>query len=122
MKAWVVFSGQADLWWLRLLKPGFRHCYVLVRDRWQWVSIDPLSHYMQIQFHTTITQSFDLPAWLRGQGMIVVETQIIEPPRKPAPWMPFTCVEAVKRFLGIQKRFIMTPRQLYYHLTKGSPR
>jgi hypothetical protein len=26
-KAWVVFSGKSDLWWLSILKPGFRHCY-----------------------------------------------------------------------------------------------
>lgn len=119
MKAWVVFSGQADLRWLKILKPGFRHCYIVLKDRWQWVSIDPLSHYTQIEFHAQVRQDFDLPAWLRGQGMVVVETTIKPPPRKPSPWMVFTCVEAVKRFLGIQKRFILTPWQLYHHLTKG---
>ena len=25
-KAWVAFCGEAELWWLRLLRPGFRHC------------------------------------------------------------------------------------------------
>ena len=119
MKAWVVFSGQADLWWLKFLKPGFRHCSVLFQDRWQWVSVDPLSHYTQIEFHGHVHRDFDLPAWLRGQGLRVIETCVNEPPHKPAPWMPFTCVEAVKRFLGIQRRFIVTPRQLHHYLTKG---
>lgn len=117
-KAWVVFSGQADVWWLKFFRPGFRHCYVLLQDRWQWVSIDPLSHYTQVQFHAQVSRHFDLPAWLRGQGMTVVETRIHVPPRKCAPWMMFTCVEAVKRFLGIQERRIVTPWQLYQFLRR----
>ena len=32
-EAWVVFSGAAELWWLRLLKPGFRHCFFEERAR-----------------------------------------------------------------------------------------
>ena len=36
---------------------------------------------------------------------------------KPAPFMLFTCVEAVKRVLGIHRRGIVTPWQLYRHLT-----
>lgn len=116
--AWVVFSGQTDLWWLRFLKTDYRHCYVLLQDRWQWVSIDPLSHHTHIEFHSHVHRGFDLPAWLRGQGMIVVETTITEPPHKCAPFMPFTCVEAVKRLLGIHCRRIVTPWQLYQYLTR----
>ncbi len=118
---WVVFTGHADLWWLKWLRPGFRHCYVLFRDRWQWVSIDPLSHYTQVEFHAHVHRDFDLPAWLRGQGMTVVQTTLAAPPRRCAPLMPFTCVEAVKRFLGIHRRLIITPWQLHHYLTqKGS--
>ena len=28
----VAFTGQATLVWLRLLRPGFRHCFVLLRE------------------------------------------------------------------------------------------
>jgi hypothetical protein len=35
---------------------------------------------------------------------------------KAAPFMLFTCVEAVKRVLGIHRRGIVTPWQLYQHL------
>jgi len=117
-KAWVVFCGHADLWWLKFLKPCFRHCYVLFQDRWQWVSIDPLSHYTQIHFHSHVHRDFDLPACLRGQGMIVIEASISEPPRQCAPIMACTCVEMVKRFLGIHQRRIVTPWQLYKYLTR----
>ena len=32
-KAYVVFTDNTDLWWLRLLKPSFRHCYLLLSGR-----------------------------------------------------------------------------------------
>ena len=37
-------------------------------------------------------------------------------PKTAAPWGPFTCVEAVKRVLGVRARFILTPWRLYKFL------
>ena len=114
-KAWVVFTGKTDLPWLRILKPGFRHCYVLLNDGERWISLDPLSNYMDVSVHHHVPAEFDLPRWLKTRGHTVVraETQRI---KKEAPWMIFTCVEAVKRTLGIHDRFIFTPWQLYRRL------
>ena len=42
-KAWVVFSGKSDWPWLKFLRPGFRHCFVIVHDGARWLSLDPLS-------------------------------------------------------------------------------
>ena len=116
-KAWVVFSGQTDLAWLRLLKPGFRHCFVLLNDGQRWVTLDPLSNYMEVAVHHYVPPEFDLPRWLAARGFKVVQSEIAHE-KKPAPFMLFTCVEAVKRVLGLHKRFIITPWQLYRHLTK----
>jgi hypothetical protein len=114
--AWVVFSGQADMAWLRILKPGFRHCYVLLNDGHHWLSIDPLSSHTDVRVHH-LPAAFDLPLWLQDRGYKIVGTRI-ERRRKEAPWGLFTCVEAVKRVLGLHKRFIITPWQLYRHLVK----
>ena len=46
--AWVVFSGQTEISWLKFLRPGFRHCYVLINDGERWTSIDPLSHITEV--------------------------------------------------------------------------
>ncbi len=113
--AWVVFSGQTDLSWLKIFKPGFRHCFVLLNDGSRWVSFDPLSNHTEISVHHHVPPEFDLPYWMEGRGYSVVETSI-ERHKKPAPFMPFTCVEAVKRVLGLHKRFIFTPWQLYRFL------
>ena len=115
-KAWVVFSGQADLLWLKILKEGYRHCYVVLNDGKRWITIDPLSSYTDIKVHD-LPVDFNLPLWLKNNGQVVMPAKIkhIE---KQAPWMPFSCVEAVKRILGLHKIFIFTPWQLYRFLQK----
>lgn len=114
--AWVVFSGETDIPWLKILKPGFRHCFVLINDGERWMSIDPLSSYTEVLMYHHITSSFDLPDWLKSRGYKVMKTEITRDRKKAAPMMVFSCVEAIKRLLGIHARFIMTPHQLYRFL------
>lgn len=122
-KAWVIFSPQADLAWLKILKPGFRHCAVLLNDGRNWITIDPLSNTTDITVHQ-VPLEFDLPLWMKDRGYCIVPAPVI---RKavPAPFAIYSCVEVVKRVLGIHKRRIITPWQLYRYLTnpskKGEP-
>lgn len=115
--ALVVFSGQADLVWLRLLRPGFRHCFVVLGTPGGWVSLNPMAHRTDLTV-LTVPFGFDLADWYRAQGLTVVETVSRLPPRRSAPWRPFTCVEAVKRVLGIHDGFVLTPWQLFRHIEK----
>lgn len=117
-EAWVVFSGQTDIRWLRWLKPGFRHCYVLLNDGQRWTSLDPLSHVTEVSVHHHLPISFNLPAWLEARGNTVVKTFLCRDIFTPAPFMLFTCVEAVKRVLGVHRRGVLTPWQLYQFLKK----
>lgn len=116
-QAWVVFSGQTDMAWLKWLRPGFRHCFVLLNDGRQWFSLDPLSNHMEVQVYNHLSGEFDLPGWLKKRGHKVVKAPVMRSHRKPAPVMIFTCVEAVKRVLGLHKARILTPWQLYKFLT-----
>lgn len=113
--AWVVFTGQTDLPWLKLLKPGFRHCYVLINDGRHWISIDPLFPYTEIIVHHA-PADFNFPAWLAGRGYQPVRAQIRRDRSGMAPIMIFTCVEAIKRILGLHSWRILTPWQLYKYL------
>lgn len=117
-KALVVFAGRADLKWLRVLKPGFRHCFVTLRQADRWVVYNPLSHYTEIQLLGGYGAA-ELADWFRGQGLRVVSCDLREAPRVPAPWRPYTCVEAVKRVLGLRAPWIFTPWQLYRFLKDG---
>lgn len=116
--AWVVFSGETDIPWLKILKPGFRHCFVLMNDGQRWLSIDPLSSYTEVLIYHHIDPCFDLPQWLLGRGYKIMKTDIDRAHKKAAPVMIFSCVEVIKRLLGIHKRFVFTPYQLYRFLIK----
>ncbi len=113
-KAWVVFSGQTELPWLKILKPGFRHCYVIINDGDHWISIDPLSCHTEIMVHH-LTPDFDLPSWLRRRNLKVVAADIT-PQQRQAPVSLYSCVESVKRILGVHDFWVMTPHQLYRRL------
>jgi hypothetical protein len=118
--ALVVFADDTTLKWLRPLKSGFRHCFVLVKRDGAWILCNPLSHYTDLD---AVGGSLGGPAmadWYRRQGFTVVETLAVRPPPVCAPVRPFTCVEAVKRALGLQAPWVFTPAQLYRHLT-GDP-
>lgn len=116
--AWVVFTGQADVRWLRFLRPGYRHCFVILNDGERWVSVDPMLNRMDVQAHHHVPASFNLPEWLAGRGQKVIPAPVFDDIDTPAPFAPFTCVEAVKRVLGLHARFVFTPWQLFRHLKK----
>ena len=118
-RALVVFSGKADLGWLRLLRPGFRHCFVLLELGGAWVCVNPLAHRTSVEVWSLVPTT-DLPGWLRAQaGLTVVETAVRQPPRRPSPLGIYSCVEAVKRVLGLRARWVLTPGQLHDHLTRS---
>jgi hypothetical protein len=116
--AWVVYRGETPLWWLRLLKPGFRHCLALLTDGRHWVAVDPLAGFTDVAV-LDLPAEFDLPGWYRAQGLIVDAAPLRRPPG-PAPWGPFTCVEAVKRLIGLRAPWVLTPWQLHHYLTGGN--
>lgn len=113
--ALVVFADDCSLRRLRLLRRGFRHCFVAVRSGAGWVICDPLSNRTDLAFVADATAG-DLARWYQSHGLQVLATRIAPPPRRPAPVRPYTCVEAVKRVLGIEARWVLTPWQLYRRL------
>lgn len=119
--AWGVFSDETDISYLKFLKRGYRHCYLLLSDGQQWFSIDPLAHMTQIGFHS-FTEPFNLPLWLKSQGHTVVKVEVDNPDAKPFPLTIMTCVETVKRVLGIRNRWMVTPWQLYRYIHKANNR
>lgn len=113
----VVFADATDLWWLRPLRPGFRHCFVALAFPGGWVVVDPLSHRTGV-VHFPIYQEFDLAGWYRQHGLVVVPVKNISTERRIAPFLPYSCVECVKRILGIRALRVLTPWGLYRYLNK----
>lgn len=117
LRAWVVFTGQTDLAWLRVLRPGFRHCFLALNDGRHWLTLDPLATYTDIAVQP-VSAMQDLADWYRQQGLTVVEAPVVRTHRRSAPLGPFSCVEAIKRTLGIHDRWLITPFQLYRYLCR----
>lgn len=112
---WIAFSGKADIRLLKMLRPGFRHCFALIRGTDNWTMVDPMLHKMDVTA-THCRADFDLPAWLRARGYRVVRAPRLCPPRSMAMPSPFTCVEAMKRLIGLHDWRVITPWQLYRRL------
>ncbi|HEY9078425.1 hypothetical protein [Magnetovibrio sp.] len=116
-RALVVFGGDADLKWLRFLRPGYRHCFALLESGDRWVMYNPLSNGTEVDVWPG-DQEEAIRAWLVSNGYEVMD-QIIQPLRpQPYAWAPYSCVEAVKRVLGLRAPGVFTPWQLYRHLEK----
>lgn len=116
-EAWVCFTGETELWWLKALKKGFRHCFVVARNATHWLAIDPLSPHLEINI-LPVPHDFDLPTWLEKNGVTLSRAAIRRDQHKSAPLFICSCVEVIKRFLGIHNRSIVTPHQLYMFLTQ----
>jgi hypothetical protein len=114
-EVWIVFSGKADVKILRFLKPGYRHCFALIRDSDRWLMLDSMLHKMDVMT-THSDASFDLPTWMRKQGYRVIKAPAFNPARRMLIASPFTCVEAMKRLIGLQDWRVITPWQLYKKL------
>lgn len=116
--ALVVFTDCRSLRLLRCLKPGFRHCFLTVRCGDQWVVYDPLSNRTVVSLLPDLEQEV-LAGWYRAFGCEVVPTTTNPRVLNKVWWGPYTCVEAVKRILGLRNPAIMTPWQLYKHISKS---
>lgn len=113
----VVFSGAVSLAWLRMLRPGFRHCFALLRSKGEWLYYDPMSHYT----FTGVIGAYPVLPLLRvfrARGMHALLVRPDRPPRVAQAWRFYTCVEAVKRVLGLQEPWVLTPWQLYRRLLR----
>lgn len=121
-QVWIGFGGQADQLWLRLLRPGFRHCFAALHDSRGWTLVEPLSGRLLVT-RTGLAASFDLPGFYRRAGLSVVG------PFRPGPpvargWRPeislYSCVQVCRALLGEGAPRALTPHGLYRALVNES--
>lgn len=116
MKALVVFSGESNHPLRGLLKPGFRHCAVVVEEDYGvWVLLDSAEGLPCVQ-----VVAYDKRAAIErlgDAGYTVLETSQ-KPVKWAWPWMLANCVGMVKSVLGINAPLTWTPYQLYCLILK----
>ncbi|MHC8494448.1 hypothetical protein ACTU44_17290 [Thalassospira sp. SM2505] len=113
----VVFADAPEKRLLRLLKPGFRHCFVLVSGlrAGEWICLDPQSHRVRCE-SWAYSPIFDPAAYYRSIGHHCIWAHYPHMVTRKARFGPMSCVELVKRLLGISAFWVITPWQLYRHM------
>lgn len=116
----VVFEDRTATGVLRWLTPGFRHCFCLVEEAEGWILLDPLKSSIYLDVIRGISLA-DLVQHFAGTGRTVLLGRTIPGPSfRHASLRPTTCVELVKRMLGLNAPYVWTPRQLFFLLTGKS--
>jgi hypothetical protein len=117
----VVFVDQTECYWLRALKPGFRHCFVAVKHGPAWLICDSLKTHMELTLLDP-PGPFHLGKFYADRGHHVLLGRTALPVRRTGvPFAPLTCVTIAKRLLGVRAPRVWTPWQLFRHLLKARP-
>lgn len=118
-RALIVFEDRHEPAWLRLLTPGFRHCFCVVGGGLNWTIIDPLLSRIEVLPFCGLDED-GLAEHYRRTGRTVVAGRISSVATcKAFIPRPLTCVEVVKRTLNLDAPGVLTPRQLYRVLTRS---
>lgn len=113
----VVFVDRTECAWLRCLKRGFRHCFVVIRDEPCWLICDALKDRIELN-SLHFPRSFNLAGFYADQGHhVVVGKTAHDLPRDWLTLTPLTCVSVAKRLLGIRATWVLTPWDLFAHLS-----
>lgn len=114
----VVFKpADKDAWWIRFLDKCFVHCFLATYiDDKNCLIIDPAEGDTKIYVLNKPVESMISEYLLKGYKIAdytVKDTAMV------MPRLNFkTCVEVCKDFLGINKWWILTPKQLYREVSR----
>jgi hypothetical protein len=119
--AMVVFVDRTECRWLRLLKRGFRHCFVALQHGRGWLVCDSLKGHMELTL-LELPRSFDLGKAYADQGHYVLLGRTGSLAQLPSFGLaPLTCVSVAKRLLAVRAGQVWTPWQLFRHLLNTQP-
>lgn len=116
---WLVFR-DSPAWYLRALRPGFRHLWIHGRTEGRWVILElgPTG------FQVTLQEVSNLPwephlvlEFWREKGWTAVEVRPGMFGEKSFSGV-LNCVGLAKRFLGLRRPSLITPWQLFQFLER----
>jgi hypothetical protein len=116
-QVWIAFGGDADQFWLRPLRRGFRHCFAALSDEAGWTVLEPLSGRLVVA-RLAVPAGYDLPGFYRRAGLAVVGPFAPGPARRrwlPA-MLPLNCVGLCRAVLGDGAPLALTPWGLFRRL------
>jgi hypothetical protein len=116
--ALVCFEHRPGIGVLRLLRAGFRHCFCLLSAPGAWLVCDPLKGGLVLEL---------LPDWplerlvahYAGTGRhVAIGRALTDAIPAGAALRPLTCVEVVKRAVGVGAWAVVTPWGLFRWLVE----
>ena len=109
---YVVFTpGTQSFWWQKLLKSGFRHCYVVRGDGPGCLMVS--HHGYRLDIRTFDTPAYEFALAQAGMGGYPVLEYCHEVEAVRAYRTIMTCVSTVINVIGIRGLFALTPYSLY---------
>lgn len=123
-RIYVCFRGGVRSQWQRCLDPRFTHVFMLsdvIEQKFGHGLLQTEFLYSHINTrHLPVASIENYLEALKKAGVLIVK---VEPSTRRKTigklWpsvLPYNCVSLVKHYLGIKKRFLITPQQLYRHL------
>lgn len=115
----VAYTGKTSFRCLRLLDRKFRHCLAIVPVPPFWVVVDSLANRLSLSvMDSRGLGEFMVTLHRYGYRCQVTRTKSL--PKRRLSLLPCTCVETVKRALGILDPFVLTPKQLYNRIKENN--
>jgi hypothetical protein len=118
---WVVFTQGVTHWVTRWLKPNFSHIFIVTRDDFNWVILNPTRLYLQLLIPAEVAET-DVPSKLIQPCDTVLKITFTrrDDTRQYGFFGPLNCVTWAKYILGI-RIWCLTPFGLYKRLVTLSP-
>jgi len=117
---WIIFrDGQHK--YQKYLKKGYGHVYILSRDAYNWVLIDPVYNNIHVEVlnygaNDPIHLLYARDPSTTAMYYIEIDDDIEQKDFKLNLFNPLSCVGCVKYYLGIKDFRVVTPYQLKKYL------
>lgn len=120
---YVVFEhGDMPYWWAKYLHAGFRHCWILRWDGYNWIAVNPRLGHTDIEILPYYRYEDIKNIYIDTNCSVIIHAKVWrDTTRIRSPWpTAFTCVEQVKAALGIRDWRLITPYGLFNYLLRGN--
>jgi len=101
-------------WWDVGTSEGYRHCFAFRWDGFNWLMVDPLGCWLEIQVLPYGDQD-NVPQMMTELGHKVIYVRKNRENKFIFRGLT-TCVNMVKHLIGVKAFWVITPRQLYNYL------
>jgi hypothetical protein len=108
----IIFVGNSNLYKLKNLRKGFRHCFMILTNSQKKILHENLLDATVICILSDVDNEF-LIKWCHSRGFSIIKSNIKSYTKQKLHLRLFSCVEGTRRILREERINILTPWQLY---------